>query len=204
LSSDRRIITAEFIEVETLSKSWWSFVVSICVVLFTSFGVTASENSEHLVESYATEGTYFDRDIVSDRDIAFDRGIAFECDTVEHLSVSAPHQEKRHAFSADAQFPAPTDTSNQPNSTRPDESRIKAILSNLRWISSGNETSEFESANFGLITEVGDSPCCFKIGLNTDAPLVYLSYFLFHTSEHRVNGWKDSNTFYVALNGQYV
>ncbi|MFA0442078.1 hypothetical protein BCU66_011545 [Vibrio sp. 10N.286.49.B1] len=193
-----------------MSKSWWSFVVSICVVLFTSFGVTASENSEGLVEPYAIEGTYFDRDMVSerdisfDRDIVFDRDIAFERNTVEHLSVSAPHQEKRHAFSADAHVPALADTSKRPTSTRPDESRIKAILSNLRWISSGNETSEFESANFGLITEVGDSPCCFKIGLNTDAPLVYLSYFLFHTSEHRVNGWKDSNTFYVALNSQYV
>ncbi|PMH42871.1 hypothetical protein BCU70_01565 [Vibrio sp. 10N.286.49.C2] len=145
-----------------------------------------------------------ERDISFDRDIVFDRDIAFERNTVEHLSVSAPHQEKRHAFSADAHVPALADTSKRPTSTRPDESRIKAILSNLRWISSGNETSEFESANFGLITEVGDSPCCFKIGLNTDAPLVYLSYFLFHTSEHRVNGWKDSNTFYVALNSQYV
>ncbi|MCL9774114.1 hypothetical protein [Vibrio methylphosphonaticus] len=164
-----------------MSKSLLSFVLSFCVVVLTSFGVTASENiaSENISSS-----------------ISFD------------VSSGVASGQGASSFTPDiAQNPHRTQTSSQPAhpmSTHSDDNRIKAILSNLRWISNGNEPHEFESANFGVVTEVGDAYCCFKAGLITDIPLSFANYYYFHINDHRVSGWKDSNTFYVALNGHYA
>ncbi|MGF1748521.1 hypothetical protein [Vibrio cionasavignyae] len=180
-----------------MSKSLLSFVLSFCVVVLTSFGVTASENlTEAPNTDYAATSFEFNsRSVVTEPSISFDvrSGVASGQGTSSFTPDVIPIPHRNQTSSQPA----------HPMSTHSDDNRIKAILSNLRWISNGNEPHEFESANFGVVTEVGDAYCCFKVGLITDIRLSFANYY-FHISEHRVSGWKDSNTFYVALNGQYA
>jgi hypothetical protein len=176
----------------SLSQFSVPFLLALVVAFFAPMGFAASETneSERVVSTSTATWTHTD----SSYHELFT--------TPSHLSSrlsSKLNQRPTHP-----RKPGHPDKPNRPTSNSFGEHDAQGILSSWRWFNSGQESREQEAPDYTQIADLGASCYQEQFVCSAASRLLTPFYFRHAASEHRLSGWKDSNTLYVYLSSLYA